>query len=63
MTYFDRRNATEDAARDLAARYGRFCNRARAEDDASTTGREPVEVDLWVAVKVAMLLSRLRRRP
>ena len=75
MTHRDRRNATEDAAHDLAAHYGRFCNRARAEAEASTTclpvcpGRrrqvehEPVEIDPQVAVRVAAIMAQLRKRP
>jgi len=59
MTYFDRRDATEDAARDLTARYGRFCNRARAEDANSTAEYEPVEIDPMVADRVALIMGRL----
>ena len=63
MTHRDRRHATEDAACDLAACMGRFCNRARDEDAAGTAGREPVEVDPLVAARVAAIMAQLRMWP
>jgi len=61
MTHRDLRDATEDADHDLSAYYGRHVDRARAEADASTAEREPVEVDPLMVEKVAALLSRLQK--
>ena len=63
MTYFDRRAATEDANRDLAARGGRHNNRAIAEAASSTAEREPVAFDLMVADRVAQIMAKLSKRP